>query len=61
MLPIEAHRSVIGLLNSRRIKKSQCLIKNSYKKDRNLPEWKYFFKVLVPTNVLSFNLAINLH
>ena len=61
MLPIEAHRSVIRLFNSRIIKKSICLIKKSYKKDRNLTEWKCFFKVLVSANVLSFNLAINLH
>ena len=47
MLPIEAHRSVIRLFYSRRIKKSLRLIKNSYKKDRNLAKWKDFFKVLV--------------
>ena len=61
MLPIEAHRTVIGLFCSRRIKKSRCLIKKSYKKDKNLTEWTCFFKVLVLTYVLLFNLAINLH
>ena len=62
MLPIEAHRIVIGLFCSRRIKKNnRCLIKKCYKKDRNLTEWICFFKVLVLANVLIFNLAINLH
>ena len=42
-------------------KKSICIIKRSYEKDRNLTEWTCFFKVLVLANVLSFNLAINLH
>ena len=61
MLSIEAHRTVIGLFCSRRIKKSRCLIKKSYKKDKNLAEWTCFFKVLVLTYVLLFNLAINLY
>ena len=51
MRPIEVNRSVIGLFYSRRVKKIVCLIKNSYKKDKNLTEWKYFFEVLVLTNV----------
>ena len=61
MRPIEVNRSVIGFFYSRRIKKIVCLIKNSYKKDKNLTEWKCFFEALVLTNVFSFNLAINLH
>ena len=61
MLPIEAHRTVIRLFCSRRIKKSRCLIEKSYKKDRNLTKWTCFFKILVLANVRSFSLAINLH
>ena len=61
MFPIKAHRTVIGLFCSRRIKKSRCLIKNSYKKDRNLTEWTCLFQGLVLVNVLSFNLVINFH
>ena len=58
MLLIEPHRTGIGWFCSRKIKKSLCVIKRSYNKDRNLTEWTCFCKVLVLANVLSFNLAI---